>query len=143
MEAVTIRRDQVKDYCAVLADRGRYRSVVAHWQNLEKGKQATERAGEGEPVFTLRQNYPTAAQARSAAQSRLDLLSRGRSTVSVFLANGDPKLRAQSRVNLTGFRSGVDGKWVATRVIHLFAARAYSNPLGSRNHTRLVCPCRV
>ena len=29
VEAVTIRREQVKDYCAVLADRGRYRSVGA------------------------------------------------------------------------------------------------------------------
>ena len=124
--AVTIRRDQVKDYRAVLADRGRYRAVVAHWQDQEEGKQASERVGEGEPVFVLRHTYPTAEQARSAAQSRLDELARSRSTVSVTLANGDPKLRAQSRIALTGFRSGVNGEWVAKRVVHKLNNSGYS-----------------
>ena len=127
--AVTIKRDQVKDYRAVLADRGRYRSVVAHWQDQEEGQQVSERAGEGEPVFTLRQTYPTAEQARSAAKSRLDQLARGRSTVSVTLANGNPRLRAQSRVTLTGFRSGLDGQWLATGVTHRFTTSGYTTRL--------------
>ena len=45
--SVTIRRDQVKEYRAVLADRGRHRSVVAHWQDQEEGKRASERGGRG------------------------------------------------------------------------------------------------
>ena len=118
VETVTIRRDQVKDYRAVLADRGRYRSVVAYWQDQEGGKRESERVGEGEPVFVLRHTYPNADQAKSAAQARLGQLARGGSTVSLTLANGCPKLRSQSEVTLVDFRSGVDGKWVATRVEH-------------------------
>ena len=124
--AVTIRREQVKDYRAVLADRGKYRSVVAHWQDQEGGKRVSERAGEGEPVFVLRHTYPDAEQAKSAAQARLARLARGRSTVSVTLASGDPKLRAQSRVTLIGFRSGVDEEWIATKVVHKLNNSGYS-----------------
>ena len=67
--------------------------MIAHWQDQEEGKQVSERAGEGEPVFVLRHTYPDAEQAKSAAQARLDQLSRGRSTVSLSLANGDPTPR--------------------------------------------------
>ena len=126
VEAVTIRREQVKDYRAVLADRGRYRSVVAYWQDQEAGKRISERAGEGEPVFVLRHTYATPEQARSAARSRLNRLARGHSSVSVTPTNGDPKLRAQSQVTLIGFRSGVDGEWVAKRVVHKLTSRGYS-----------------
>lgn len=125
VEAVTIHREQVKDYRAVLADRERYRSVVAYWQDQEAGKRISERAGEGKPAFVLRHTYPDAGQARSAAQSRLAQLARGRSTVSLSLANGDPTPRAQSPVTLTGFRSGVDGEWVAKRVVHKYASGGY------------------
>ena len=100
--------------------------MVAHWQNQEEGKQVTERAGEGEPVFVLRHTYPTAKQAQSAARSRLNKLSRDRSTVSLTLANGDPTLRAQSRVTLAGFRTGVNGEWVATKVMHKLATSGFT-----------------
>ena len=73
----------------------------------------------------LRHTHPDAEQAKSAARSRLDQLARGRSTVSQTLANGDPKLRAQSRVTLVGFRSGINGEWVATRVEHELANDGY------------------
>ncbi len=100
--------------------------MVAHWQDQEGGKQVSERIGEAEPVFTLRQTYPTAEQASSAARSRLNKLARGRSTVSVTLANGELKIQAQSRVTLVGFRSGVDGEWVAKRVVHKITNSGYS-----------------
>ena len=126
---VTIQREQVRDYRAVLADRGRYRSVVAYWQDQDGGKRKSERVGEGEPTFVLRHTYPDAEQARSAARSRLNQFVRGRSSVSVTLANGDPTLRAQSRVTLIGFRSGVDGEWLATRVQHQLTSSGCSTSL--------------
>ena len=48
VSAVTIQRDQTKDYRATLADRGKYRSVEAHWQDQEEGKRVSERVGEGD-----------------------------------------------------------------------------------------------
>ena len=126
---MTIRRDQVKDYRVVLADRERYRSVVAYWQDQEAGKRISERAGEGEPILVLRHTDPDAEQARSTAKSRLDQLARGRSTVSLTVANGEPKVRAQSRVTLAGFRTGVDGQWIASRVIHKLTTSGFTTSL--------------
>ena len=63
------------------------------------------------------------------ALSRLDQIARGRSTVSLTLANGNPNLRAQFLVTLTGFRSGVDEQWVATRVTHKLTTSGYSTSL--------------
>ena len=136
VEAVTIRRGQVKDYRAVLADRERYRSVVAYWQDQETGKRISERAGEGEPVFVLRHTCPDAGQAKSAAQSRLAQLARGRSTVSLTLANGDPAPRAQSPVTLIGFRPGVDDKWVAKRVVHKLTGSGYTTSIEAELPTK-------
>ncbi|MDE2667566.1 MAG: contractile injection system protein, VgrG/Pvc8 family [Acidobacteriota bacterium] len=126
---VTIRPDQVKEYRATLSDRGKYRSVEAHWQDQEEGEQVTERAGKGEPVFVLRHTYADAEQAKAAAQARLDQLARGRSTVSLTLSRGEPRLRAQSRVTLEGFRSGINGEWVAQRVEHEYGSSGYSTSL--------------
>ena len=123
--SVSIKRDQVKDYRVTLADRSRYQSVVAYWQDTEQGTRAPERVGEGEPAFTLRHTYPTAAQAASAARSRLNQLNRGKSTASLTLSLGDTALLAQSELALSGFRSGVDGKWLATRVVHKLTQSGY------------------
>ena len=129
VSAVTIRPDQVKEYRATLSDRGRYRSVEAHWQDQDEGKQLTERAGAGEPVFVLRHTYPDAELAQAAAHARLDQLTRGRSTVSATLYRGTPRLRAQSPVTFAGFRSGVDGQWVAMRVSHELSSSGYTTSL--------------
>ena len=53
--------------------------------------------------------------------------------VSVTLANGDPKLRAQSRVTLTGFRTGVDEECLATTVTHKLASGGYTTSLEAEN----------
>ena len=55
---MTIRWNQVKDYGATLADRGKFRSVVPYRQDQEERKRATERAGEGEPTYIHSHTYP-------------------------------------------------------------------------------------
>ena len=87
-----------------------------------------------EPVFVLHHTYPDAEQAISAAKSRLDQLARGRSAVNVTLATGVPKLRIQSKVTLIGFRSGVDGVWVATKVSHKLTTSGHSTGVEAQPH---------
>ena len=126
--SVSIHRNQTSDHRVTLADRGKYQAGLAHWQDLEAGQQVTERVGEGEgePVFTLRHAYPTAKEARAAAQAKLNALNRGQGTLSLTLKPGDPTLAAEARLTLSGFRKGVDGEWIATRVIHEIGGSGYS-----------------
>ena len=67
---------------------------------------------------TLRNPYPTATEARAAASARLKELTRGLATISLTVQPGDPLIAAESRLRLTGFRSGIGGAWIVTGATH-------------------------
>ena len=144
---IAIHRNQTSDHRVTLADRGQYGAVVAHWHDVEAGEKLQERAGDGEPVYTLRHPYPNAAEAQAAARSKLRALNRGTGALSLTLKNGmpallaesnnpdNPALVAQTRLVLSGFRKGVDGDWVATRVTHEISANGYSTRVEAERPT--------
>ena len=115
---VRIAREQTTDYRVTLADRNRYRSVMAYWYDMETGQRTEVQAGDGEPVYALRDNYIDAATARAAANAKLDALNRATGTLSLTLKPGVPTVSAGSPLTLTGFREGVNGRWIATHVTH-------------------------
>ena len=124
--AVAIAREQVSDYRATLADRGRYRSVRAYWFDVAMGSRVEVQEGSGEPVYALRDNFVDEATARAAAGARLDALSRGTGRISLTLKQGIPTVSAESPLTLRGFREGVDGMWIANRVTHDLSGKGYS-----------------
>ena len=89
-----------------------------HWYDMETGDRTEVQAGDGEPVYTLRENYIDEVTARQAARSKLDMLQRGTATLSLTLRQGNPVIGAETPLTLTGFREGVNGRWIATRVTH-------------------------
>nr|VFK59903.1 MAG: hypothetical protein BECKTC1821F_GA0114240_103826 [Candidatus Kentron sp. TC] len=115
---VAIHRNQTSEHRVTLADRGRYRSVVAHWHDTGTGERVAVRVGDGRPAFTLRHAYPNAVAAGDAARAKLDALGRGLGEISLTLKHGSPSLFAEAKLVLSDFRRGVDGEWVATRVSH-------------------------
>ena len=126
MPAVTVHRPQASSYRVTLADRDAYGSARAAWHDAASGQRRIETAGAGEPVFTLRRSYPSAPEAQAAAQAQLQALNRGKGTLSLTLQPGLPALRAEARLTLLGFRSGVDGAWIASRVTHEFGRAGYA-----------------
>ena len=124
--AVAIRRNQTSEHRVTMADRGKYSAVLAHWHNTATGTRTPVRVGTGQPVYTLRHSYPDADTARAAAQGKLDALSRGLATASLTLQHGNPVLAAEAKLTLSGFRTGADGDWVATRVDHRLSDSGYS-----------------
>ena len=75
-------------------------------------------AGDGEPVYALRDDHADEATARAAAQARLNVLKRGSATLGLTLKPGVPVVSAESPLTLSGFRNGVNGLWIAARVSH-------------------------
>nr|VFJ91504.1 MAG: hypothetical protein BECKLFY1418B_GA0070995_10269 [Candidatus Kentron sp. LFY] len=122
---VAIHRNQTAKHRVTLADRGKYQSVIAHWHDTGTGERVAVRVGEGSPAFTLRHLYPDAEAAKRAAEARLDRLNRGLGEISLTLKYGYPALFAEAKLVLSGFRRGVDGKWVATRVSHTLGDGGY------------------
>ena len=125
LDVVRIEREQARDYRVVLADRPRYQSVRAYWYDPDAGERVAVTAGRGKPAYALRDNYTDEATARAAAQGRLDALKRAAGSLAITLAPGRPTVTADSPLLLSGFREGVNGRWVATSVRHVLTGRGY------------------
>ena len=123
---VTLSREQTGGHRVTLADSGKFQAVRAHWYDMETGERTEVQAGDDEPVYTLRENYIDEATARQAARSKFDMLQRGTATLSLTLKPGNPAIRAETPLTLTGFREGVNGRWIATRVTHEISSSGYS-----------------
>lgn len=135
LTAVRIARGQAADYRVTLADRPEYRSVRAYWYDTAAARRVEVTAGDGEPVYALRDDHVDEATARKAAQARLDILKRGAATLSLVLKPGLPTVGAESPLTLSGFRNGVDGLWIAARVSHEIDNSGYSTRVEAETPT--------
>lgn len=135
LAAVRIAREQAGDYRVTLADRPGYRSVRAYWYDTAAGRRVEVTAGDGEPVYALRDDHADEATARAAAKARLDILKRGSATLSLTIEPGVPAVSAESPLTLSGFRSGVDGLWIAARVSHEIDNSGYSTRVEAETPT--------
>ncbi|WP_334061769.1 phage late control D family protein [Limimaricola cinnabarinus] len=99
-------------------------SVVASWGDRDAGSAVECKAGTGEPVRRLRHRYPSKAAAQAAADAEYRRVARSIRSLEVELP-GDADLVAEGRVQLSGFRSYVDGVWLITRVSHRLDAGGY------------------
>ncbi len=125
LEAVTINLSDATKWSATFPDRGRYLSVVASWGDIESGALQEVTAGQGEPVFRLRNPYPTQADASEAAKAKLKALNHSEAKLSITLP-GNPDLLAETPLSLVGFRSGVAAEWVVNSVVHSYSPSGYS-----------------
>ena len=131
---VAIHRSQTSDRRVTLADRGKYQTVLAHWHNVQAGQRVPVRVGDREPVDAMRHPYPSAAEARAAAQAKLNALNRGEGTLSLTLQPGIPTLAAEYKLTLSGFRLGIAGDWIATPVTHELSTSGYTLPALKPRH---------
>lgn len=131
---VVLDPGQCERWSATLADRGKYKSVKAYWQDKGQGQRRAETAGSGDPALELRNSYASQDEARRAADSRLKSLSRGTAKVSIAGLIGDPTMAAERPATLVGFRAGIDGDgWVINSVTHTFNSDGYTCALDIEN----------
>lgn len=117
LETVTLNAEACTAWRMTLAKRDSPGTVVAYWNSKANARRHAVTVGKGEPTKTLRHTLGSAADAKAAAQAELDRRKRGQETVSVTLP-GDPSLMAESPLELVGFREGVDGTWLVSKVTH-------------------------
>lgn len=101
----------------VLAKRETAGMVVAYWHAVKQAKRNEVKVGRGEPVRRLKQYYPTEEMALAAARADLSRRQRAQETVSLS-CTGSPLIAAEAPLTLAGFRPGVDGQWLISRVTH-------------------------
>ncbi len=91
--------------------------VVAYWQAVKSAKRKEVKVGSGEPVRRLKTYYPNEEMALAAARSDLQRRGRGKQTLAMTVI-GAPMYAAEAPLTAVGFRAGIDGEWLITRVLH-------------------------
>jgi phage protein D len=124
MPAVALTPAQVSRWRLRRSLRAPAGQVVALYRDQDAAEDVEVTAGDGEPVQRLRRRYPDEASAQEAANAEFRRSARAGTQLSVDLP-GDPDLVAEGRVALTGFRPGVNGEWLVTRVVHALDAGGY------------------
>ena len=120
---VTLSRIDLIRWRATIKERSKYKSVKARWHHRGEARARTEKAGDGEPAFTLRHEYPSKAEAKAAARARLRQLKRGARTLTCT-TGGNPAIVAEAELVITGVRDGVDGDWRIKTATHTLDAQA-------------------
>jgi len=110
-------------------DRSKYRSVKARWHNGDAALTQFEQIGTEKPTYVLRNDYPNATEALQAARAKYNSLKRGTATFSATTAQGNPALRAEGKIQLTGMRPEINGLWGMTRVTHSLTSTSYTTRL--------------
>lgn len=125
LKTLALKKGDVTNWRMTVDERSRFPTVVAKWYNNTSAQLVSEQAGEGEPVFNIRQTYPDAAQAKAAALSKLEQLRRGNGRLSLTIP-GQPEAMAEANVSLSGIRQGIDGDWLMSRVVHSLSDSGYA-----------------
>ncbi len=135
LPSVSLTRQDVMTWNVTLSERGAYQSVKARYRDKGKSDEITVQAGDTEPTYTIRKIFKDEAEATKAANAKLDDFKRGKSKVSLEMT-GNTSMVAEAKLFLSGFRTGVDGAWVAESVTHNFTNDGYSTSVEGTTHLK-------
>lgn len=122
---VTFTPEDGNDYRVTFASREGAGTAIAYYRDTRKAQRREVKVGDGEPVVRLRMSYADAVSAENAA--RAEQRKRARRERTMFYSfPGRPEVSAESVAVMEGFREGVAGEWLVSRVEH------YIGPMGYR-----------
>lgn len=124
LPAVHKVRSDLTRWTVSFAERDTYQSVIAVYRDTVAAKDIEVVVGVGEPAKRLIKKQPNAEIATAAAKAELASLRRGNGKITGSCA-GDPAMAAEAKLTLSGIRSGVDGDWALTRVVHEISESGY------------------
>ena len=78
---------------------------------------ASSDATEEDSTTVIPERFATVEDRDAAAQAKVDTLDVGSESVSLSMV-GNPQIGAEVKLNLVGFKAGVDRIWIAARVQH-------------------------
>lgn len=128
LPAITVAPAQILQHRMTQADRGKYAAVRTFWHNVSTADRVAVLTGSGEPIYTIRQSYPDAAQAADAGMAKLQALQRGTATLSLTLI-GNTAVQAEGELVLSGLRETINGSWLIKRVEHQLDTSGFSTRL--------------
>lgn len=130
LPALSLDRSDLDDWSAELVAHGEITKVTASYQDRRGAKRKSAAAGgAGGRTLHISTTFPSEAAAKRAASARLSAINAGAKEMSVNVAIGDPRLRAERRVSISGMRPGVGSDWSITSAVHTIGSNGYSTRL--------------
>lgn len=129
LPTIDLNPDDIASATHHSADRGKYNAVRAFWHNKATAQKVEERVGEGEPVYTIRTPFLNAEEAQAAALAKYNALQRGLGTVSLNMNIGQPLVRAEGKIRISGIGAEMNGIWSVTRGVHDYGSSAFTTKI--------------
>lgn len=104
-----------------LTGESEYQSVVAHWFEEDAQQRQAVNAGEGDPVYTMRQSYTDAQTAQAAADAKLGELQRGTATLSLTRPLA-ASIMPESTLLLANHKPSANRRWLVESVDHVISS---------------------
>ncbi|MDH5179766.1 MAG: contractile injection system protein, VgrG/Pvc8 family [Gammaproteobacteria bacterium] len=105
-------------------DRTHWGSVIAKYYDTRQAAPQLVKYGDGAPELTLPMFRANKSEADAAAKSTFKEQERARATLNISLP-GRSNLQANQILDMQGWRDGVNGKWLITRVQHTLDNSGY------------------
>lgn len=115
---LTIDKSQTNGWGFTEQKRESAGTVVAYYHAVKQAQRHIVTVGTGEPVFRIKQYFPTQPEAVAAARAELAKRSRAMQKMH-FTVGGNTSLGAEGQITITGFRSDIPATWIATTVEHV------------------------
>ncbi len=106
------------------ADREVYTGVRAYWHDKGAARRKSVLIGKSGNAKRLRESYSNEAEARDQAGAEWQRIQRGAAKFAITLARGRPDVYPEQRIDVTGFKTGIDGEWLVARVSHSITGTA-------------------
>lgn len=123
MPAFSVTYGEVTEFRVTLAKRNSAGTVISYYKDIDSAKRKEVVIGEGDPVRRLRMGYKDQPSALEAAKAEQRKRARGEASVTVTMP-GNPDIAAEAMMTMVGFRDGVDGDWLVSRVEHYMGPAA-------------------
>jgi phage protein D len=128
MPAIPLAAADICGYQMRLAERGKYGKVIAKYYDFDLAEEQKVSAGNGSPVFTLRDTFISRSQAMVRAKQKLAEIASGTKNLSLDLI-GNPLLSAESVIELPNLRPEISGRWVVKSARHTLSASGYKTTI--------------
>ncbi len=123
---VALTPADVSTWRAIAANRTTQGRVKARWFNEGAAEPVYEEAGSGTPITMLGEIFPDQQSALAAANATLKRGVQKSGTLSLEML-GDARIVAETPLALSGFRAGVNGRWIVKSVEHEISSSGFSS----------------
>jgi len=112
------------------AERTAYSGVRAYWHDPNRAEKRSVLVGEETNEKRLKDTYGSEKDALAAARAEMGRIARGKATMQLTLAHGQPELMPQTPLRLQGFKPQINAtRWLVVKITHELGGQGFTSRL--------------